>query len=194
VYTASMQACLKPTHGCTGRYEMKRDILKTLKSEHDELRALFEELKATTDRGVKKRQGLLEQIEGALIPHAKWEEKVFYPAFKERADRDGLQTHAEALAEHHAVENSVIPEVHAAEIGTPEFAGRSKVFGELIDHHAKEEEDTMFKMARKLFSADERAQLDEDYEAWKASDSAANLLAAEKAKAGIKGAIKSMAH
>jgi hypothetical protein len=52
----------------------------------------------------------------------------------------------------------------------------------------------MFKMARKLFSADERAQLDEDYEAWKASDSAANLLAAEKAKAGIKGAIKSMAH
>lgn len=173
---------------------MKRDILKTLKTEHDELRALFEELKATTDRGVKKRQGLLDQIEGALIPHAKWEEKVFYPAFKERADRDGLQTLAEAVAEHHAVENSVMPEVHGAEIGSPEFAGRSKVFGEFVDHHAKEEEDTMFKMARKLFSADERAQLDEDYEAWKASDSAANLLAAEKAKAGIKGAIKSMTH
>lgn len=173
---------------------MKRDILKTLKAEHDELRGLFEELKATTDRGVKKRQGLLEQIEASLIPHAKWEEKVFYPAFKERADRDGLQTHAEALAEHHAVENSVIPEVHAADIGTPEFAGRSKVFGELIDHHAKEEEDTMFKMARKLFSAEERAQLDEDYEAWKASDGAAATLAAEKAKAGIKGAAKALTH
>lgn len=173
---------------------MKRDILKTLKAEHDELRGLFEELKATTDRGIKKRQGLLEQIEAALIPHAKWEEKVLYPAFKERADRDGLQTHAEALAEHHAVENSVIPEVHAADFGTPEFAGRSKVFGELIDHHAKEEEDTMFKMARKLFSADERAQLDEDYEAWKASDGAANVLAAEKAKAGLKGAFKALTH
>lgn len=141
---------------------MKRDILKTLKQEHDELRALFAELKETTDRGVKKRQSLLEQIEAALIPHAKWEEQVFYPAFKERADRDGVQTHAEALAEHHAVENSVIPEVHAAEPGTPEFAGRTKVFGELIDHHATEEETTMFKMAKKLFSTDERAQLDED--------------------------------
>ena len=101
---------------------------------------------------------------------------MFYPAFKERADRDGLQTHAEALAEHHAVENSVIPEVHAAGVASPEFAGRVKVFGEFIDHHAKEEEKTMFKMAREMFSAQERAQMDEDYETWKHSDAAANLV------------------
>jgi len=169
---------------------MARDILKTLKSEHDDLRGLFEELKGTTDRGVKKREELLGKIEAALVPHAKWEEKVFYPAFKERADRDGLQTHAEALAEHHAVENSVIPEVHAAEIGTPEFAGRTKVFGELIDHHAKEEENTMFKMARKLFTTEERSLLDEDYEAWKNSDAAKGALAAEKAKATVKAVVE----
>lgn len=172
---------------------MARDILKTLKDEHDVLRALFAEAKNTTDRAVKKRAELLEQIEASLIPHAKWEEKVFYPAFKERADRDGLQTHAEALAEHHAVENSVIPEVHAADPGSPEFAGRTKVFGEFVDHHAKEEEKTMFKMVRELFSPEERAQLDEQYEVWKHSDAASNLLAAEKAKAGLKGAVKSLA-
>ena len=169
---------------------MARDILQTLKTEHDALRALFAELKETTDRGVKKREGLLEEIEANLIPHAKWEEKVFYPAFTERADRDGLQAHAEALAEHHAVETSVMPEVHAAEPGTPEFAGRTKVFGEFIDHHAKEEEKTMFKMARELFSAEERAQLDEDYETWKQSDTGINLVAAEKAKAERKGAVR----
>ncbi|MDG2517939.1 hemerythrin domain-containing protein [Lysobacter soli] len=171
---------------------MARDILKTLKAEHDELRELFAELKETTDRGVKKREGLLEKIEASLLPHAKWEEKVFYPAFKERADRDGIQTYAEALTEHHAVENTVIPEVHAADPGTPEFAGRTKVFGEFIDHHAKEEEKTMFKMARELFTAEERAQLDEDYEEWKQSDAATALIAGEKAKAGVKGAVKSM--
>ncbi|GAB3350665.1 hemerythrin domain-containing protein [Lysobacter tyrosinilyticus] len=171
---------------------MARDILQTLKDEHDALRGLFDELKETTDRGVKKREGLLEAIEANLIPHAKWEEQVFYPAFRERADRDGLQTLAEALAEHHAVENSVIPEVHAVEPGTPEFAGRTKVFGEFVDHHAKEEEKTMFRMARELFSSEERAQLDEKYEAWKNSDAAANLLLAEKAKAGFKGAVRSL--
>jgi len=162
---------------------MARDILKTLKDEHDTLRKLFDDMKDTTDRAVKTRAELLETIEANLIPHAKWEEQVFYPAFKERADRDGLQTHAEALAEHHAVENTVIPEVHAAEPGTPEFAGRAKVFGEFIDHHAKEEEKTMFRMAREMFSAEERAQMDEDYEAWKASPDAARILEQEKAKA-----------
>ena len=171
---------------------MARDILKTLQEEHDTLRKLFDEIKDTTDRAEKTREKLLERIEQNLLPHAKWEEQVFYPAFKERADRDGLQTHAEALAEHHAVENSVIPEVHAADVQTPEFAGRVKVFAEFVDHHAKEEEKTMFRMARELFSADERAQLDEDYEAWKASPEAANLVLAEQAKAGLKGAVKSM--
>ena len=171
---------------------MTNDILKTLKAEHDALRALFLELKETTHRGVIRRAGLLDEIEEILIPHAKWEEKVFYPAFKDRADRNGLQAHAEALAEHHAVETSVMPEVHAADPGTPEFAGRTKVFGEFIDHHAKEEEKTMFKMVRELFSSGERAQLDEEYEAWKLSDAASILVAAERATAGLKGVVKSL--
>ena len=168
---------------------MARDILATLKNEHDALRGLFADLKATTDRGVKTRTDLLERIEAALIPHAKWEEQVFYPAFKERADRDGLQTHAEALAEHHAVEQTIIPEVHAADPGTPEFAGRTKVFGELIDHHAKEEEKTMFKMARELFSAEERADLDVQYEAWKKSPEAMATLATAAAKTGAESIV-----
>lgn len=169
-----------------------RDILKTLQAEHDKVRSLFEDIKDTTDRAKKTRTELLEEIESSLLPHAKWEEEVFYPAFRERADRDGLQTHAEAVEEHRAVENTVIPDVHAADVDTPEFAGRVKVMGELIEHHAKEEEKTMFKMAREMFSAEERAQLDEDYENWKNSGAADNLVFAEKTKAGLKGAVKSL--
>lgn len=171
---------------------MPRDILKTLKTEHDAVRALFGELKQTTDRGKKIRTELLERIEAALVPHAKWEEKVFYPAFRERADRDGLQAHAEALEEHRAVESTVMPDVHASPVDTPEFAGRAKVFGEMIEHHAKEEEKTMFKMARELFSAEERAQLDEQYEAWKRSPESAAAISAAKAKTGLKGAVSAL--
>src|SRR5690606_6648555 len=76
------------------------------------------------------------------------------------------QDHAEAVQEHRAVEKTVMPDVHAADFGTPQFAGRVKVFGEMIDHHATEEETTMFKMARKLFSPEERAELDVAYEEW----------------------------
>lgn len=148
---------------------MARDILKTLKAEHDEIRGLFDKLNDTTDRAIKTRGELLAKIDEGLLPHAKWEEKVFYPAFAERAERDGLKTHAEAVEEHRAVEMTVMPDVHAADVGTPRFAGRAKVFGEFVEHHAKEEEKTMFKMARQLFSAEERAALDEQYEAWKQS-------------------------
>jgi len=171
---------------------MPRDILKTLQAEHDTLRELFSELEGTTDRAVKKRAELLQKIDGNLLPHAKWEEQVFYPAFAERADRDGLKTHAEAVEEHRAVEKTVMPDVHAAEVDTPQFAGRSKVFGEMIDHHAKEEETTMFKMARKLFTAAERADMDVEYEQWKQSSEAAATIATAEAKTGAKAAMQQM--
>ena len=67
---------------------MARDILKTLKAEHAALKALFEAREDTTDRAKKTRAEILASIEAALLPHAKWEELVFYPAFKARADLD----------------------------------------------------------------------------------------------------------
>lgn len=166
---------------------MARDILKTLQSEHDVLRELFKRMESTTDRAAKGRADLLVQIEANLMPHAKWEELTFYPAFKERANRDGLKTHAEAVLEHASVEQTVIPNVKASDVTTPEFAGRVKVFGEMIEHHAKEEETTMFKMARQMFSPEELAQFDEAYETWKDSPGAAIAVTGAEMKTGVQG-------
>lgn len=171
---------------------MARDILKTLKAEHDELRGLFEKLNDTTDRAEKTRAELLAKIDQGLLPHAKWEEAVFYPAFLARAERDGQKTHAEAIEEHRAVERTVMPDVHRADVTTPEFAGRAKVFGEFVDHHAKEEESTMFRMARELFSADERAAMDEQYEAWKQSREGMSAVADAAAQTGADAALGRM--
>ncbi|GGA75466.1 hypothetical protein GCM10011521_12020 [Arenimonas soli] len=169
---------------------MARDILKTLKSEHTVLRDLFKQIEGSTDRAEKGRADLLAKIEANLMPHAKWEEQVFYPAFKARADREGLKTLAEAVLEHASVEQTVIPNVKASDVGTPEFAGRAKVFGELVDHHAREEEKTMFKMAREMFSPAELAQFDEDYAAWKQSPVAAASLAAAQVKTAVQATAK----
>ena len=119
---------------------MPRDILKTLKAEHDELRSLFEELNGTTDRAAKTRSELLAKIDKGLLPHAKWEESVFYPAFAERASHEQLLQHAEAIQEHRAVELTVLPDLHAADKTSRQFAGSVKVLSEFIDHHAEEEE------------------------------------------------------
>jgi hemerythrin-like domain-containing protein len=171
---------------------MPRDILKTLKAEHAALKALFETMEDTTDRAKKTRAEILASIEAALLPHAKWEELVFYPAFKARADRDGLKTHAEAVQEHRAVELTVLPDLKSKDPETPEFAGSAKVLGEFVEHHAKEEEKTMFAMAREMFTAEERAALDEQYEDWKTSPACANELAAARAKGTVRAAVKSL--
>ncbi len=167
-----------------------RSILATLKKEHDALRDLFDEINATTDRAEKTRIELLEKIEANLIPHAKWEELVFYPAFAKRASHDQLLQHAEAIQEHRAVELTVLPDLHASAPTTRQFAGSVKVLSEFIDHHAREEEKEMFAAARKLFSAQELAELDEQYEAWKASPAATGVTMHAKIKTGLKSVLR----
>lgn len=167
-----------------------RSILVTLKAEHGTLRDLFDSMEATTDRAQKRRQALLEQIEGVLIPHAKWEELVFYPAFAERADHEALLQHAEAIQEHRAVELAVLPDLHASPFNSRQFAGSAKVLAEFVTHHAREEENEMFVKARKLFSVQELAGFDEQYEAWKVSDAASLVTAHAKAKTLVKAAFR----
>ncbi|GAB2518724.1 hemerythrin domain-containing protein [Lysobacter humi (ex Lee et al. 2017)] len=146
-----------------------RSILATLKSEHDLLRELFAQMNATTDRAEKTRASLLEQIEAALVPHAKWEELVFYPAFESRASHEQKLLYAAAMQEHRAVEQSVLPDLKASSVDSRQFAGSAKVMGELLDHHAREEEEQMFSLMRELFTAQELAEMDEQYAEWKTS-------------------------
>ena len=112
------------------------------------------------------------------------------PAFAERASHAQLLQHAEAIQEHRAVELTVLPDLHASEKTSRQFAGSVKVLSEFIDHHAKEEEDQMFASARELFSADELAEFDEQYEEWKASFAAAGITAHAKVKTGLKSVLR----
>lgn len=148
---------------------MPRSILVTLKSEHDLLRRLFVEIEQTSDRAERMRADLLERAEKTLMPHSLWEETVFYPAFSRRADREGLKAHAEALLQHASVEMTILPAVKASDTATPEFAGRARVFGQHVDQHARDEERTIFRLARLMFTSEELQAMDEQYEAWKAS-------------------------
>lgn len=143
------------------------DILDTLKKEHDELRKLFKQLTDTGDTAEKTRSDLLEKIRVRLVGHARGEEAVFYPAFRKRGDHEDLGSLAEAFEEHRAVEKTVLPDLKKAAPGSRKFAGISKVLKEFVEHHAKEEEGTMFAAARKLFDDDEREALDKQYKAWK---------------------------
>jgi hemerythrin-like domain-containing protein len=165
-----------------------RDILSTLEREHDELRDLYQQLTSTPDARDDERQGLLNRIEALLIPHSKWEETVFYPAFGERADHGQQLLYAVAIQEHRAIEQSVLPDLHASDYDSRQFAGSAQVLAELSTRHAEEEEAQIFSAARQMFSAEELADLDDQYEDFKES----GMSSAIELHAHVKTAAKAM--
>jgi len=65
----------------------------------------------------------------------------------------------EALEEHRAAGDLVLPDLLSADEGSEVFSGRAKVLKELIEHHADEEEKEMFKDAKTLMSKQELNEL-----------------------------------
>lgn len=81
--------------------------------------------------------------------HTQIEEEIFYPAFQQSAQgEEEEQLYYEALEEHHVVD-MVLPELKGTDEASEEFAAKAKVLKDLIEHHAKEEENEMFPKARK---------------------------------------------
>lgn len=145
------------------------DAIALLKKDHDTVEALLSELAESTPRAVKKRKELLEKIRVELKAHTSIEEEIFYPAFKEKGNKsDDAKMYFEALEEHRAAGELVLPDLLATDVDNEKFSGRAKVLKELVEHHAGEEEKDMFPRARKLLSKAELNDLGERMEARKA--------------------------
>jgi hemerythrin superfamily protein len=144
------------------RKDLTMNAIQLLKDDHTKVRALLAELESTTSRGTKKRTELLAKIGKELRAHAKIEEEIFYPAFKQAGEKsDDDKMYFEAKEEHRAVELLVLPDLEKTDPASECFGGRAKVLKELIEHHAGEEEKEMFPRARKLLDAAELKALGE---------------------------------
>jgi hemerythrin-like domain-containing protein len=138
------------------------DAITLLKDDHKLVRRLLEDLEKTTARGERKRRDLLSRIAANLKAHTTIEEEIFYPAFKEAGQKsDDDKMYFEALEEHRAAGDLVLPDLLNTEVTSEKFSGRAKVLKELVEHHADEEEKEMFPRAKKLLSRDELSELGE---------------------------------
>jgi len=131
------------------------DAIQLLKADHKKVKELLAELAKTTTRAAKTRSELLAQIRVDLEVHATIEEEIFYPAFRKAGTKDDAKMYFEALEEHRAAGDLVLPDLLDTDVGSEQFSGRAKVLRELVEHHVKEEEEEMFKEAKKLLSAAE---------------------------------------
>jgi hypothetical protein len=131
-----------------------------LKKQHKDVRGLFEEVLEVEDP--ESRRQLCERISQELMVHTKIEEEIFYPAVRELGEK-GEEMVAEAFEEHHVVD-LVLAELPEVDPEDERFHAKMTVLQELVDHHAKEEEKEMFKLAQKLGKT-ELAELGERMEA-----------------------------
>lgn len=154
------------------------DAIALLKQDHKLVKDLLGQLVDSTSRAVKKRAELLREIQINLKAHTTIEEEIFYPAFKKAGQKEEAKMYYEALEEHRAAEDLVLPDLLNTDPSTEQFSGRAKVLKELIEHHIDEEEKEMFKDAKKLLAAEELKALGATMEARKSE-----LLAGLKAAA-----------
>jgi hemerythrin superfamily protein len=144
------------------------DAISLLTEDHRKVKKLLGELAETTSRAEKTRTELLTQIGRELRAHSKIEEEIFYPAFKnagEKSDDDTM--YFEALEEHRAAGELVLPDLEKTNVTSDQFGGRAKVLKELVEHHADEEEKEMFPRAKKLLDAAALAELGQQMQARK---------------------------
>jgi hemerythrin-like domain-containing protein len=144
-----------------------KDAIALLKKDHEKVRDLLSKLEKSAERGGDRAMQLYTQVESEVKVHSQIEEEIFYPAFRDAAQKkDDKKMFFEAKEEHHVVD-LVMPELSDTD-GQEEFAAKAKVLKELIEHHADEEEKEMFPRARKLFDRDELRELGERLEQRKA--------------------------
>jgi len=132
------------------------DALTLLKADHDKVKGLLSELEPTTERAVKTRTELFEQIKSELTVHEIIEEEIFYPTLKQhpRAKEIVLEGYEE-----HDVVNILMGELSALPVDDETWGPKAKVMIENIEHHIEEEEGEMFQKARQVFDRDELEQL-----------------------------------
>ncbi len=146
------------------------DAITLLKTDHEKVAGIFEELEPTTERAVKTREELFTKLKQELDVHAHIEETIFYPVLKQEAETRDITL--EGIEEHHVIK-MLLTELAGMGVGSEQWTAKLKVLKENVEHHVEEEEDDMFKGAREVLSKEQLESLGTRMEAEKTAQKAA---------------------
>jgi hypothetical protein len=132
------------------------NAITLLEDDHKDLKKLLEKGDETTERGVKTRAALLQEIATKLTAHEKIEEDIFYPALKQHPKAKEIVL--EGYQEHHVVD-LIMAELKNTSEDDERWGAKFSVMKENIEHHIEEEEEDMFKTARSVFTREELEEL-----------------------------------
>lgn len=145
------------------------DALRLLRADHKDVAKLFEELTSLSETAHVSRAKLFDRIDEALEVHAKIEETIFYPALKRasRREAEAKKDVLEAYEEHDNVK-AMLAKIKKLDPKDETYNAKLQVLQELVKHHVKEEEHSIFEDAEELLGEERLVALGEELQAAKA--------------------------
>jgi len=128
-----------------------------LKTQHDEVKALFEKIESTLEKD-GDASALFEEMAQKLVAHDAIEREIFYPACDEVDGVEDLL--GESLVEHGVTEFSLYQA--DVSLGDEHFTHKCTVLKEVLLHHIEEEEKELFPKVESSLGSDELERLGEE--------------------------------
>ena len=141
------------------------DIYGYLKKDHKKVASLMNELLETDN--INKRHDLFDQIKHELLLHAKTEQDTFYKALEDK--KPAKENIEEAEDEHKEIEK-YLKKLSELEFNSREWLEQFGEFKHSVTHHVHEEEDIIFKKAKKILSEKKAEDLAVEMEKLKETD------------------------
>jgi len=133
----------------------KQDALALLKEDHQIVAGFFDRLQAEAKGAPQLREGLFAQLKYELETHATVEEKLFYPRLEKIKEVHDLVRES---YQEHALVKQLLSELANMPMEDPDWNAKLSVLKENVQQHVEEEENELFKLARKELG---EAQLEE---------------------------------
>ena len=131
-----------------------KNIFDILKKEHDKTLELFKQT-ASKDPG-----DVFSQIKTELTIHINGEERLLYPVLKEKEP-----TRNKTLEgwEEHTYIKIVLNDLVGMPREDERWQAKLTVLREMVEHHIEDEEENLFKKAKKVISKEQADQIGTDY-------------------------------
>ncbi|HZP86509.1 MAG TPA: hemerythrin domain-containing protein [Burkholderiales bacterium] len=120
-----------------------------LQEDHKRVQKMFKQFEKMNREDTDAMRELVASACAELDMHAALEEELFYPALREHLDDQKVHLVDEAEIEHDSAKQ-LMAQLSEIEPSDPRYAATFTVLGEYVNHHIAEEENELFKLAKKV--------------------------------------------
>ncbi|ACK72897.1 Hemerythrin HHE cation binding domain protein [Gloeothece citriformis PCC 7424] len=129
------------------------NIQDIIRMDHQKARTLFAEIEGTND--TQKIREYFSQLYNDLMVHSEAEEQTVYPTMRPYYG----EQHTQELFDEQAQLKSVLEELKSLSPTSSEFKSKLQEAKNMVNHHANEEENSLFAAIRNNCSSDQQEQM-----------------------------------